>query len=169
MTHDEFVELVDTFGADRTRWPLLRRHRAEALLASDPALQRVLDEAAALDKILDAANPATSHEIDALLDRVVAKATAGPRLATSVPASQPASPDATRAQRAAPQARTDRRDAWRAGALMAASLAAGLYLGQAQWTASTIPLMQEMAASAFAIDGNGVPYAALTTDALDDE
>ena len=80
MTRDEFAELVDTFGADRTRWPLLRRHRAEALLASDPGVSRVLDEAAALDRVLDAAKPAASTDIDALLDRVVAKATAGPQI-----------------------------------------------------------------------------------------
>lgn len=167
MSLAEFAELVDTFGADRTRWPLLRRHRADALIALDADARRLLDEAAALDTVLDQATIPEPSNLDGLLDKVMARATAGPRLATSTPS---AAANQTRVTATRPRVSTaDRRDAWRAGALMAASLVAGLYLGQAQIGATAIPVMQELAATTFGTGSQGFAFATLTTDALDDE
>ncbi|MBB1180263.1 hypothetical protein DSM05_13980 [Pseudomonas sp. FW305-3-2-15-E-TSA4] len=47
--------LAEAYGADLRRWPASERAFAESLIAADPSLKAVLDEAAALDALLDAA------------------------------------------------------------------------------------------------------------------
>ena len=47
--------LAEAYGADLRRWPASERAFAESLIAADPSQKAVLDEAAALDALLDAA------------------------------------------------------------------------------------------------------------------
>jgi len=55
MKAERLHELADAYGADVRRWPASDRVFAESLIAADPSLKAVLDEAAALDALLDAA------------------------------------------------------------------------------------------------------------------
>ena len=55
MKAERLQALADAYGADLRRWPADQRAFAESLLASDPSLRDVLDQAAALDALLDAA------------------------------------------------------------------------------------------------------------------
>lgn len=64
--------LAEAYGADLRRWPASERGFAESLIAADPSLKAVLDEAAALDALLDAA-PAPAPSA-ALVARVLAAA-----------------------------------------------------------------------------------------------
>ena len=64
--------LAEAYGADLRRWPASERAFADSLIAADPSLKAVLDEAAALDALLDAAPaPAPSAVLTA---RVLAAA-----------------------------------------------------------------------------------------------
>ena len=54
MSEARFRELADAFGSDPSKWPERERPQAFDLLANDPALHDVLNEAAALDFELDA-------------------------------------------------------------------------------------------------------------------
>jgi hypothetical protein len=64
--------LAEAYGADLRRWPASERAFADSLIAADPSLKAVLDEAAALDALLDAA-PAPAPSA-ALVARVLAAA-----------------------------------------------------------------------------------------------
>ena len=72
MKAERLHELADAYGADLRRWPASERAFAESLIAADPSLKAVLDEAAALDALLDAApKPVPSS---ALIARILAAA-----------------------------------------------------------------------------------------------
>jgi hypothetical protein len=121
MTLAEFEHLLDVHGSDRTRWPLHQRSAALALLAHDDTARRLLSEADALDRVLAAAPGAQSRSLDALAARIVASAASKPRLAT-----------ATSVERSARVGRgAGRGEAWRAAALLAASLLVGVFVGVA--------------------------------------
>ncbi|HBU62841.1 MAG: hypothetical protein CMH91_09750 [Oceanicaulis sp.] len=54
MKPDRFSELADAFGGELSRWPSDEQARAQAFLSAEPELaQALLDEAAALDALLD--------------------------------------------------------------------------------------------------------------------
>ena len=72
MKAERLQALADAYGADLRRWPADQRAFAESLLAADPSLRAVLDEAATLDALLDAA-PTTAPSA-ALIERVLAAA-----------------------------------------------------------------------------------------------
>lgn len=84
MTLEEFDELLAVYGGDRTRWPIEERAAAGRLLARDPRAQRLLAEAEALDRVLDA-TPAPAVDLDALARRIEAAAHGSLRLAVSTP------------------------------------------------------------------------------------
>lgn len=72
MKAERLHELADAYGADLRRWPASERAFAESLIAADPSLKAVLDQAAALDALLDAApRPVPSS---ALTARILAAA-----------------------------------------------------------------------------------------------
>ena len=72
MKAERLHELADAYGADLRRWPASERAFAESLIAADPSLKAVLDEAAALDALLDAApKPVPSS---AMIARILAAA-----------------------------------------------------------------------------------------------
>lgn len=72
MKRDRFHDLAETFGGDLARWPEAERDAARGLLAATPELRAVLDQAAALDALLDASP--TPLPSQALRDRVIAAA-----------------------------------------------------------------------------------------------
>ena len=72
MKAERLQALADAYGADLRRWPADQRALAESLLAADPSLRALLDEAATLDALLDAA-PTTAPSA-ALMEQVLAAA-----------------------------------------------------------------------------------------------
>ncbi len=80
MTVERFADLAEIYGGDVARWPEAEREIARALLAAEPVrLERVLADAARLDRLLDLA-PSQSADA-ALLGRLIA---AAPRPASTV-------------------------------------------------------------------------------------
>jgi hypothetical protein len=133
--------LLDTYGADRTRWPARERLRFASVISEDKAAARLLAEAHALDRLLDRAPHASQGDIEALKERIVAAALRAdpPRLAVVagagtrniLPLRRPSLPN--------------RFTEWPAAAVLAASLVLGVMLGSAGTFSST---MQEMAQAA---------------------
>ena len=63
MKAERLQALADAYGADLRRWPADQRAFAESLVAADPAARVLLDEAAALDALLDA-SPSVAPSAD---------------------------------------------------------------------------------------------------------
>jgi hypothetical protein len=76
MTTARFAALVEAYGGDPARWPAEERDGARALIAADPSARRALDEAAALDAVLDRA-PAEPPSAE-LATRILAAAPVPP-------------------------------------------------------------------------------------------
>lgn len=115
--------LLETFGADRTRWPAGERLRFAPLIARDELARKLVVEAAALDKLLDLAPVPEPARERALADRIVAEAV----VAFDV-GSRMAHPQGG-ASRARWPMRLERPNDWRAAALLAASLLIGMFTG----------------------------------------
>jgi hypothetical protein len=71
MSLDRLREIVEAYGAAAHRWPAAEREAALALLANEPKAQAWLDEALALDLLLDAA-PEPDAPSDSLISRIMA-------------------------------------------------------------------------------------------------
>jgi hypothetical protein len=129
-TEVDLGTVLDTYGADVVRWPQHIRARADALLAQDPQAERLLAEARALDALLGRAPVPAAERHAALAERIMAAAQrqhAAPAAARSgivLPwpgAKRPHSRQASGRFNVAP--------AWGATALLAASLAVGVFVG----------------------------------------
>lgn len=72
MTIERLKALAEAYGADLRRWPASERPFAESLVATDPAARAALDEAAALDVLLDASPRPTPSAV--LAARILAAA-----------------------------------------------------------------------------------------------
>lgn len=120
------VNRLEISGSDRTRWPAQERLRFAPLIAQSDEARRLLAEAAALDRLLDAAPAADPGKLDALIDRICAAAEAEGQL----PADNVVSISAARRSPAAPAKRAlHQRSGWQAAALLAASLFVGAFVG----------------------------------------
>lgn len=141
MTVPDFERLLDTHGADRTRWPLSCRANAAALADTDPQARRLLAEATALEEVLAHACrvDADDRAMAALADRIMAATHdvpgAGVRRALLVPTLATVA-DARPIQRD--------RGVWRGAALLAASLMIGVFVGQTQFAAHAIPAFEAL-------------------------
>jgi hypothetical protein len=110
-------QTLETYGAERTRWPAQVRRDLSGLIGTDGEARRMLREAAALDALLDMAPVVPDARIAALADRIVAGAQATPRIvARSRRWQKPAASFYRRANAAA-------------GFALAASLALGIFAG----------------------------------------
>lgn len=72
MTIERLKALAEAYGADLRRWPASERPFAERLVATDPAARAALEEAAALDVLLNASPRPTPSA--ALAARILAAA-----------------------------------------------------------------------------------------------
>lgn len=72
MKIERLEVLAEAYGADLSRWPAHERAFAESLIAANPAARAVLEDAAALDALLDA-SPRVTPSAD-LTARVLAAA-----------------------------------------------------------------------------------------------
>jgi hypothetical protein len=125
----DLQELLDIYGADVARWPAHAQGRADHLLAAGPETGRMMAEAKALDAVLALAPlPATDRRV-ALADRIVAEALQSkPEPRTSGSGVVIPWPGAAR-ERGSRLLRASRSPAWRAAALLAASLLVGVFIG----------------------------------------
>lgn len=115
---------LDAFGADRARWPAQVRHGLSVFVAGDAEVQRLVRDAEAFDRLLDAAPMLSAERLDALASRIGALAERQPRVAHSEQPSARATP-VQPARFGFPK-----RDGAFAAAALAASLLLGIFAGQ---------------------------------------
>ena len=111
--------VLETYGSDTRRWPPAKQQALAALLAHNPAAQRMLQEATALDRLLDQAPVMSAEQQAALASRIVAAAIRQPRVVGGVIGGSGARVPPIR-----------RRDHGFAAAALAASLVLGIIAGQ---------------------------------------
>ena len=70
---------LERYGADRTRWPADMRRQLAGLLGTSKEAQRLVSEAAALDRLLDMAPSLSDARGKALAVRIVSAAKTLPR------------------------------------------------------------------------------------------
>lgn len=187
MTIERFERLLDSYGGDRARWPLSLAGSAEALLRASAEARRKLDEAQALDRLLDTPPVVDGARLGALADRILAQATSVPRGQPEVSAAKPAPIDrrgqiirlpapAMRAPRPVqPAARKPARARafdipWRAAAALAASLLMGVAIGLTdlgQTTTLSFASLSEVPASDTDVVISAVQYD--TLNAIDED
>jgi hypothetical protein len=120
---------LDVYGADQTRWPPETRQQFTPLLVGDSRARASLEEARALDRLLDRAPVPSGCRQRALRDRILA-AISNDRV--GVCNTQPAARVIALPPRRQSRTRTAApRIGSRAAALLAAALVMGIYLGTA--------------------------------------
>ena len=72
-------QALETYGPDRTRWPVDVRHGLSRLIASSAEAQQLVAEAEVFDTLLDRAPVLSAADNAALLERIVAAAAQQPR------------------------------------------------------------------------------------------
>jgi hypothetical protein len=138
----EFKHLLDVYGADRMRWPAEARADAATLLACDRAAQRLLTQAEALDRVLERAPLVSLAREAALADRIESASEHTPRLVIAKTGSSGKRSPIVRLPALMRAARGDRHF-WQAGALLAASLFAGVYLGLFELSRGAVPVLAD--------------------------
>ena len=175
MTHDrsesgleELHGLLEAYGADRERWPQAARARTEGVLAAGGQAARMLAETKALDAVLAHAPLPAPERRAALADHILAEAHgmlaegAGNRRSRQ-PGTVIPWPGAARRVSSPAAGTTTRPAPWRAAALLAASLALGVFIGALNLAPA--PLSQLMEAVDFDSDFDQTA-AALASDGL---
>lgn len=137
--------LLESHGADRTRWPAPERLRFAGLISENAEARRLIAEATAFDRLLDLAPEPSSADVERLASRIVAAADAkmpgGVKLAGSAGCEADPHASTPPLSRGSPlrlpsgggRPRRSRPDnlAWPAAALLAASLVMGVFAGAA--------------------------------------
>ncbi len=168
MTPVEFGQLLDVYGAGRTRWPADARAAAAQLLAKDAGARRRLAEAEALDRVLESAPvPALAVEA-ALAERIVAAAQRSPRIVKLDEAPPVAVAPASRTVALPVVVNTGPRRprllSRQAGAIgfLAACLFMGVAIGHSELTPQLLPELADMAD--LASDRGGLIQVALSDE-----
>lgn len=133
--------LLDVYGADRTRWPARERLRFAGLVSEDRAAARLVDEADALDRLLDLAPRTSEVRMHALKERIVAAAVRSGHGGLAVVPAHASAGEKLRGWARLPALGLSGSE-WPAAALLAASMVLGVLLGSAGTFDST---MQEVA------------------------
>jgi hypothetical protein len=130
--------LLDVYGADRTRWPARERLRFASVISEDKVAARMLAEAEALDRLLDAAPLSAGADVDALKDRIMAAALRGGQARPNVVSFGGGGHAKGWAGRLHAPAFAARFREWPAAAVLAASLMFGVVLGSTGTFDSTL-------------------------------
>lgn len=155
----ELNRVLETYGADRGRWPASDRIRLSSFVAIDPRGQAALAEAAAFDRLLDLAPRVSVEREQALAQRIVSAA------ALSTASAQPANVVPFRAAKTArPFMRSRARHA--AGTLLAASLVLGIFAGTSGQFSSTVDYIA--IAAGFSDDDTELAFYAEPSASADD-
>ena len=80
---DKLEAALDTYGADRTRWPAPLRLALSGLIAGNPQAQKMLKDAEAFDQLLDKAPQYDGARLAQLSDRIATAAVRQPRIVSS--------------------------------------------------------------------------------------
>jgi hypothetical protein len=137
---DKLEATLDTYGADRTRWPAPVRHMLSGLIAGNPEAQKLLKDAEAFDRLLDKAPRYDAVRLDKLRERIAAAAARQPRLIS------------TRSHQAAAGPALRRQHGLVATAL-AASLVLGIFAGQSSVVSRTADTILGGDGSSYASNG----------------
>ena len=86
---DGLEAALDTYGADRTRWPAPLRHELSALIADSGEARKMLRDAELFDELLDRAPQYDTSRLDTLKERIAAAAHQPRLVATRPEAAQP--------------------------------------------------------------------------------
>jgi len=86
---DRLETALDTYGADRTRWPAPLRHELSALIAGDGEARKLLRDAELFDQLLDSAPQYDAARLDSLKQRIENAVVHQPRLVASRPEAAP--------------------------------------------------------------------------------
>lgn len=147
---------LEISGADRTRWPAQDRLRFASLISQDDEARRLVAEAAALDRLLDAAPAIDNAKQASLIDRIVAAAEA-----EGAPATAGNVISIGAARRPARKPPVHQRSSWQAAALLAASLFVGAFVGTSGLLGSAVPGLSageydvaDLDATELVLDGN---------------
>jgi hypothetical protein len=171
MTRADLERLLDVFGSDRSRWPVDFRAGAGQLVARDKAARRLVNEAEALDRVLDRAPlPSVAREA-ALADRIIIAAQRSPRIVRidGAPASAAAPEDEAGNVIAWPGSRAEPQglrmsSTGRVAGLLAACLMFGVYIGVSNLTQGAI---ENITGASYNSGSNGATLAQL--DPLDED
>jgi hypothetical protein len=82
---DKLEAALDTYGADRTRWPAPLRLALSGFIAGNPDAQRMMKDAESFDRLLDRAPEYDAARLAKLSARIAAAAEGHPRVASSQP------------------------------------------------------------------------------------
>ncbi len=129
---DKLEAALDTYGADRTRWPAPLRLTLSGLIAGSAEAQRMLRDAEAFDRLLDSAPQYDAGRLGQLSERIASAAERQPRLVSDRPAS---------ATQAAARPGFLRRYNGFAATALAASLVLGVFAGQLNLFNSTADVL----------------------------
>lgn len=149
----ELQRVLDTYGADRDRWPAHDRPLLDRLLETDALSRRTLAEARALDRVLDSAPLPQGARMAGLADRIMAAAAAPAPAPVAAPVPVAATASILPWRRKPVPALVDpvpvddaltARTGWQAAGLIAACLLAGIYIGAGS---NVLPLMEDVAES----------------------
>jgi hypothetical protein len=133
---------LEIYGANQARWPQAARVRFAPLLGVDARARALLSEAEALDRLLDRAPSPSVFRERVLRDDIVA-AISNERDGASSDHPAAHSIELPRKRQTARTRSTPRWAGWQATALLAASLAIGIYLGSAGELTSEVQLVAE--------------------------
>jgi hypothetical protein len=133
---DKLEATLDTYGADRTRWPAPVRHALSGLIAGNAEAQKMLKDAEAFDRLLDKAPRYDAARLERLRERIAVAAARQPRLISTRPA-----------EAARPVLR---RYHGLVATALAASLVLGIFAGQTSIVSRTADTI---------LNGDGVGYA----------
>ena len=148
--------LLEVYGADRTRWPARERLRFASLITDAPEAQRLVAEAAALDRLLDQAPTASKEREQALNERIVVAAQAQQNTPDRSSTAAPAIANTVRFPvwaRRPQHSRSVSVSEWPAAGLLAASLIFGVMLGSAGTLDSTMQEVAEVAGLSTSVGG----------------
>ncbi|MFM9939077.1 MAG: hypothetical protein ACKVP7_06240 [Hyphomicrobiaceae bacterium] len=132
--------LLDTYGADRQRWPEVQRNAVDAMLAASPEARARLAEAQALDRVLALGAPVATSVSATLVDRIMAEALdaktdgaqqreADQRRGAVIPLKRRPAMPLQPAQAATARESQRRTSTWAAAAVLALALMTGIALG----------------------------------------
>lgn len=114
---DRLEATLDTYGADRTRWPAPLRHDLSGLIAGNEDARKLLRDAELFDRLLDSTPQYDAARLDNLKERIAGAAERQPRLVSTRPETTTARP-------------VLRRHHGLAATALAASLVLGVLAGQ---------------------------------------
>lgn len=77
----ELLEMtLEIYGADRTRWPVQRRHELSQFIAASAEAQKLIADAAAFDRLLDSAPTVDIDRQKDLFARIMSEVERAPRV-----------------------------------------------------------------------------------------